>query len=370
MSPFVPFNEASEFAAQTEKFDTFAIGDYLAVNISNVILSSVRQTSKRLGNMYVVYYNGDRMRSIVQYLLPLVLVIFASQPVNAQQANAQQASTSKSADTSSPRATLRSFIDSCNELYGLIVSEHYLDASNPDHARNIAQIVDCVDVSGVPAFARNHRATEIAICIKEILDREKFPEWESIPDEAAVDADSESEKTQSWRFPGTRITITKIDDGPRKHEYLFSEGTASRAVSSYHNISSDPYRTTGPAVSKRFYDWYVSVPGKRSVGIVVQQFPEWLQKGTTFSMAKWKWIGILLTLFVSFSVMWAAYRLQWKFAPEYRQTRVGAYCLTMLFPVIAMLIPPVAQVFLEDYLTIRGNPLYTLSFAADTRRIA
>lgn len=305
------------------------------------------------------------MREIVQVLLALVLVLVTAPPANAQSSKTRQNSVLRSADTTSPRATLNSFIDACNEMYGMIVSQHFLDANNPSHASANARIIDCVDVSGVPAFARDQRASEIAICIKEILDRAEFPEWESIPDETAIEAEGDAEQHRSWRFPGTRIMITRMETGPRKHEYLFSEGTASRAVADYKNISSEPYRTTGPQVSKRFYDWYVSVPGKRSVGVVVQQLPEWLQKGRTFSMANWKWIGILLTLLIGAGLMLAAYRLQWTLAPRYRGTRVTAYCMTLAFPIIAMLIPSLSSNFLEDYLTIRGNPLYVLTFLSN-----
>ena len=104
------------------------------------------------------------------------------------------------------------------------------------------------------------------------------------------------ETMSTWRVPGTRITIARVEEGPQKHEYLLSPGTASRAVSSYHNISSEPYRTTGPAVSKGFYNWYVSVPGNRHVGSFVQLLPERLRQDQTLGMANWKWIGVLITL--------------------------------------------------------------------------
>ena len=104
---------------------------------------------------------------------------------------AQQSSTdafrpSAAADTSSPRATLKSFIDACNETYDLIQQDKYLDPDNPLHARVTERILDCIDVSEIPAFARNHRATESAICIKEILDRTELPQWNEIPDETQM----------------------------------------------------------------------------------------------------------------------------------------------------------------------------------------
>ena len=326
----------------------------------NAAIDVDRNPDLKLREYDVVLRWEESDTKLARFLLVAVAILMASRSVDAQ-----SVSRSNSADTSSPRATMRSFIDACNETYNVIVSENYLDESNPRHARITANIVDCLDLTGIPAFAREHRATEIAICIKEIIDREAFPDWESIPDEAAIEAAGGLEELSSWRLPGTRITIARIEEGTQKHEYLFSEGTASRAVAIYHNISSDPYRTTGPAVSKSFYNWYVSVPGKRSVGVIVEHLPERLKRGMTGGMANWKWIGMLFTLLVSAGLMATAFRLQWGLSPRFKERRPALYCMTIVFPVIAMLIPPLAQNFLEEYLTIRGNPLYVLSFLSN-----
>ena len=82
------------------------------------------------------------------------------------------------ADTSSPRSTLKSFLDSCNEFQKIIEDKKYVDRQD-DAFRPIAnRILDCMDVSQLPAFAREERAGEVAICMKEILDRVELPPWE------------------------------------------------------------------------------------------------------------------------------------------------------------------------------------------------
>lgn len=277
-------------------------------------------------------------------------------------ATAQTSSVSRAADTSSPRATLQSFIDGCNDVYQMILAQKYLDSNLPEHSRITQRLIDCVNVSEIPAFARDHRATEIAICIKEILDREEIPPWDDIPDEAAIEANGGVEKVPTYRIPGTRITIARVEEGPQKHEYLFSVGTVSRAVSNFQNIRTEPYRTTGPAISQGFYEWYVSVPGNRRIGAVVQWLPERLKKGTTFGMANWKWISVLATLLLGIAGMAIAYRLELKLSSRYRGTSVIKYCLTLVFPVIATVIPLAVKNFVEQYLTVRGSPLYFLSF--------
>ena len=113
----------------------------------------------------------------------------------------------QAANTASPRDTLRSFIDACNEVHELIQREKYLDRDSPEHARVAARVLDCIDMGDIPAFTRKHRAAEVAVCIKEILDRVELPAWEDIPDLQAIDAAGGFEELSLWRIPRTRITI-------------------------------------------------------------------------------------------------------------------------------------------------------------------
>ena len=99
---------------------------------------------------------------------------------------AQDSDEIKAADTTSPRATLKSFIEACNELNDLIQADQVFNRNDPDHRVLSYRILDCLDQSELPAFASYQRAGEVAVCLKEILDREEFPEWEEIPDETDI----------------------------------------------------------------------------------------------------------------------------------------------------------------------------------------
>ena len=104
------------------------------------------------------------------------------------EAAAQERGGIKAADTSSPRDTLKSFIDACNEVYQLIQRERFFDRTGPEIADIGERILDCMDVSELAAFAREQRAGEVAACLKEILDRVDLPRWEEIPDTAEIQA--------------------------------------------------------------------------------------------------------------------------------------------------------------------------------------
>jgi MscS family membrane protein len=270
----------------------------------------------------------------------------------------------RAADTSSPRDTLRSFIDGCNEYSELVQEDHYFDRNSPDHRHLAERILDCIDTSELPAFAREQRAGEVATCLKEILDREELPPWEKIPDVEAIEAAGGLERLSRWRIPDTRITIARVEDGPRKHEYLFSTGTVDRAVAYYDRIEAKPYRKDGPQTSPGLYKWFVSTPGHPLLGALFERLPEGMQFGRTLGLAKWKWPGILVFLTLAIFLMVLIYRVHHLITSRVLGKSVVKYCLTIVFPICAMLVPFAFLYAAEHYLTVRGTPLYIISFSS------
>ena len=164
------------------------------------------------------------------FFFVLAFLLAACVVQGSQTAIAQQPDQFGPADTSSPRDTLRSYIDSCNELGQRIKAAKYFNRASAEHRPLALRILDCIDTRDLPAFARDHRASEVAVCLKEILDRVELPPYEEIPDTSDIEAAGGLEKLSQWRIPGTRITIARVEEGPQKHEYLFSRGTVDRAV--------------------------------------------------------------------------------------------------------------------------------------------
>jgi len=269
------------------------------------------------------------------------------------------------ADTSSPRATLKSFIDGCNELNDLIHREKFFDRTELEHAGVALRILDCIDMSELPAFAREDRAGEVAACIKEILDRVALPAWDKIPDTEQIESAGGLEKLSIWRIPGSRITISRVEQGLHKHEYLFSPGTVDRAVEYFKSIESKPYRTEGPATSEGLFRWYMSAPGHPALVQIVERLPEQMQHGRTLGLANWKWPGLLIALLMTVVVMVLAYRVQRALTGRVRGKNAFIYGLTIVLPIVAMLAPLGFKYVIQHYLTMRGDPLYILGFVAN-----
>lgn len=266
------------------------------------------------------------------------------------------------ADTSSPRDTLRSFVDACNQYHRLIETETFIDRNRPEHQYIGSKIVDCIDVTGLPAYARASYSAEVAVCIKEILDRVELPPWGEIPGAEDIEAAGGFENLSRYRIPDTRITIARVESGPDKHEYLFSPGTVQRSVDYFQSIRSQPYRETEPEVSEHLYDWFMSAPGHPAVAAILEHLPDTLRYERWWGMAAWKWPGLLLGLTVTFGLMYLCYRLQQRVTARVKDRSVFRYCLTIVFPVIAALLPLVMSHFANRYLTIRGVPLYVIGF--------
>lgn len=151
------------------------------------------------------------------------------------------------ADTSSPRATLRSF---------LIDADFYLrstmsgEVTSQDIILARQRAAATLDFSNTP----NGNLTRIQIerigLLKEVLDRIALPEEGSIPGSAEV-ADG---AIASWAVPGTDIRIARVESGPRKGEFLFSAATVEKLLRLYRLAKNLPYQ---PGATPGAYDFVV-----------------------------------------------------------------------------------------------------------------
>jgi MscS family membrane protein len=302
---------------------------------------------------------GTSLRRVALLAVLLGTLVFGRQNVVAQQQDA-----AKPADTSSPRATLNSFIDACNEFHRRIEEDHYFDRTSEVHGPLALKILDCLDASELPEFERLEAAGEAAVCLKEILDRVELPADSDIPGAAAIRATDEGEGLSQWRIPGTRITIVRIENGPQRHEWLFSAGTVQRAPDYFQEVKFLPYRETGPATSPGLYDWYVTAPGNPTVAKLVDWLPAWF-RAQKLGMAIWKWLGLLTAALVAFLIMGLSYWLQGRLVRRFGEGALVRYCLTIALPIFAMLVPLGFNEVVYEHLTVRGSILYAVSFIAN-----
>ncbi|MBW2408498.1 MAG: hypothetical protein JRF72_01780, partial [Deltaproteobacteria bacterium] len=116
---------------------------------------------------------------------------------------------------------------------------------------------ECLDLSEIAPNVVQDVGVETALLLKEIFDRIELPPFKEIQDKDASDFAS----MRNWRVPHTAITIVKIEEGPRKGEFLFSSGRlrASGSFMTRSNIypispvpRSTPMSTTSTAPARGY----------------------------------------------------------------------------------------------------------------------
>lgn len=162
-------------------------------------------------------------------------------------------------DTASPRATLRSFIEACNEFYDLAETAQTVEEFNAQVLPAAERIRDCLDLSALPAELRDKVGIESAVYLKEVLDRIDLPDDDAIPGTDDVEA------VMRWRVPGTRVTIARVSSGIQEGRYLLSPDTVRHASKFFSAAKQLPYRSEGRRVSAGFSDRYLALTRRRPV---------------------------------------------------------------------------------------------------------
>lgn len=259
------------------------------------------------------------------------------------------------ADTSSPRACLFSFINTMNEAYAFGQAVGRSHVSVMQRSAVIQKIGRHLDISGIPAYIRTQETAESATCLKEILDRVTIPEPDEIP------GGDQAELPQRWRVPHTDIMIERIQEGPRKDEFLFSAHTVSQSPDFYAQIEAYPYRTEGPPVSQNLHTWFTRSPGQPQLAWVVSRLPKPF-RSQWGAHTVWQWIGLSLTLIIGLGLMIFVLRFgRWR-AHRFMGNNTLRYVLTLIFPLVVLLIPMRMKYIIRYNLILSGTTLRVTDF--------
>ena len=139
-------------------------------------------------------------------------------------------------DRSSPRATLKTFLDSGDALGAFLAREYLTTPSRAQFQRLIAlgeAPVHCLDLSETPEAARLKAGRAAAVALYETLNRIVLPAVEDIPDAEQTNRLTGGANAARWVIPHTDIALVRVQSGPRSGEFLFSPETVSRADEYY-----------------------------------------------------------------------------------------------------------------------------------------
>jgi MscS family membrane protein len=261
------------------------------------------------------------------------------------------------ADTSSPRATLQGFIETLNDTNAQIleVVQSYLSSSRLYVSRQESEEIDRVhqqlelvrrtlDLSQMPAALVKQLADIRVLELKEVLDRVDLPDFESVPDAATM----ESEEFKHWTLPGTEITITRVEEGPRAGEYLFSAETVRRLPNFYQKVAHLPYKSTATA---GWYDRYRYGGGGLHKLIPYRwmtALPDW-SKQLVFDQPVWRWFGAMLVLLTATLVYLLVRRVAGTWAKRGPESDLRSQWAQLVKPLALLaLIPAVEHIFAQN----------------------
>ncbi len=138
------------------------------------------------------------------------------------------------ADTTSPRATLRSFLTNAE----VAIEAWRRGERSPANQRAYIRAIETLDFSATPDGRSWSVQTQRVLLLVEILARLDLPSEDQIPGSIEV-ADGGIAR---WTLPGSRITIARIEEGPRTGEFLFSAGTVARLDRLYRQVQDLAYQ--------------------------------------------------------------------------------------------------------------------------------
>jgi MscS family membrane protein len=214
----------------------------------------------------------------------------------------------KPPDLSSPRATLKTFLESTDDL-ALYLAHDYLPAPSREKFGRAAALgnraVQTLDLSDVPPAARVKAGRAAGAALYEVLSRVALPVFDEIPDAAQMGL-RPGTQAKRWVIPDTEIALVRMESGPRAGEFLFSAETVARADDFYARVSGLPYIRPVPLED---------LHGVLAAGAGWMIPPDWVQalpSGLRVPIAdqpSWKWIGLALILVLASLFLWFAYRL-------------------------------------------------------------
>ena len=255
-------------------------------------------------------------------------------------------------DTSSPRATLRSFCDTLDRIFANLMSQERTLALRADTRHLIQQAFTCLDMSAIAPTLVDSEGRQALVCLKEVLDRIELPRTADVPDAAAAKADG----LKRWRLPGTEIMLTRISDGPREGDFIFSAETVTNAERFYDLVRLLPYRSD--AGSPGLHDAYVTLGGWMIPESFIRALPAWAHT-RILGETLWQWTAAILLLVASSAAVWHAWKRPLRHTCSANRDIVGR----LLFPAVLIAVSLICDNLFTFQIRLTGDNLLTAKIA-------
>ncbi|KPK52894.1 MAG: hypothetical protein AMJ63_08025 [Myxococcales bacterium SG8_38_1] len=244
--------------------------------------------------------------------------------------------------TSSPRETLRTFVDSSESKWGVVRDEGEGQRTKEGLQKLLAldaRIKGTLDLSEVAPEARSATADDVSVYLYEVLSRIQRPPIEEIPGNDDLENGAGLE---SWTLPHTEIRIHRVAKGPHAGEFLFDPETVDRAKEFYERTRHLPYREAPPIEN---VSSFLEVYGGWNLPITWVDALPGPMRTVAWGQAIWKWVGLLGSLLLALVLIAVFFRITRRHgkAREGRRYLSRLAVPVLLFAVAAFSIPWLAE---------------------------
>lgn len=312
----------------------------------------------------------------IRVMASFVFLLFAMVCLGGNGASAQTNDFVNVANTSSPRATLETFLESVDSytILSLDATVSYMESDRfyPNDREaglfalanaHASRAVETLDLSSLPSGFREALAIESVVLMADVLARADVPDLSDVPSHDMMLSVGDTR----WRIPDTRIEIVLVTEGARAGEYLFSSETVANLNNIHGRMAQLPVKQSSVA---RYFEglrpytsdatlhdlWKNSavtfdvLPERWSF-----EMPDWL-KAHFLGATGWQWISILVCEAIGLFLIW----LSWHIGGRLGAPRKIRMFVTSLF---VLIYASLATAILE-VLQIGGSLLFVIGLAS------
>lgn len=237
--------------------------------------------------------------------------------------------------TDHPRDTMVTFMAAMNDY------KKGIDENNSQKQARIWDAVRTLNLADTPQVTRKESGRKVAILLKETIDRVIVIQPNFIPD---------NNQQKRWRLKDTEITISEVETGNQKGEFLFSPTTVDRAEEFYHRVKHLPYLQDSGKGANFKASWDK------------EYFPEWARR-EIMGIRFWQIVGLFCAILLGLIIKMIAESLvkMVKSLVTEKETSVKYRSIVAVEKPIGLLTASIWGLFSIYYLRFEGHSLAILT---------
>jgi MscS family membrane protein len=261
-------------------------------------------------------------------------------------------------DTTSPRATVTSFLSLTEETARRYHA--YRDSPNEETQDALEKIStrarQLFDLREVSQNNRDKVAEQDFYLLWEVLFRMQAPDLAKIPLSSTQQDGEDAEIIKKWLYPGTDIAIVLIEEGEQAGSYLFDARTVRNLERYYNTVRELPYQRPMPIPN--VYRLNELVTGWMIPMSWVESLPKWLNHSVN-GMVVWKWLAELLLVLLSIGVVTVVYRWQ---QGKKDDNSLGCYLRDLSIPISILIIISLIKYLNTEQINVTGSAIQIIHY--------